>query len=100
MKAKRDYYKELSEIRDAICAEILNELKRIGKDFETLEEQENGHIDFFSYPVVNDKGIEQIKADGRVVLNGVTTTLQKVLANDTISIADIIGLLEDLRDFE
>lgn len=100
MATKRNYYKELSKLKNAVCLEILSELKRIGKDFETSEEEEKGEIEFFSYPVIERQNIETIKSDGRIILDKMTITFQKALDDETIAIADAIGLLEDLRDFK
>jgi len=99
MVKKRNYLTEISNIKDAVCGDILTELLRIGKNFNTSEEQQKGEIDFFNYPVINELGIEMIKSDGDIVFGTETISVQNAIDNDTISILDAIGLLEDLQNY-
>ena len=98
---KRNFQQELSDIQDDVIADLYSELKRVGRDFDAEEEDEKGELEFFSYAVKDDLDIEIIKADGSVILGGVSDediSMMSLIANSDISLFDTIGLLNDLRE--
>lgn len=99
--AKRNFNAELSDMQDDVISELETELKRVGRDFDAEEEQEKGELEFFSYLLINDLGIETIKADGSVIMQNIEpidVSLSSLINNGDISLLDALGLLNDLRD--
>jgi hypothetical protein len=104
MADRRDYQKEISDIADAVCTEIEIELKRIGKDFDSPFESDEGDIEFFQYPVIEEMDIEIVRANGMVKRDlsrdCEETSFRSLVSDDLITISDAIGFLNDLRDYE
>ena len=96
---KINYYEELSKLEDAVINEINDELQRIGRNFDT----ESG-IDFFSFEGPSNEGVsELIFADGMARIkfdNGDDISLQKCLSDATFLFADVISLLNSLREIK
>ncbi len=97
---KKNYFKIIRELESEIIDEIKEELNRLGRVFTS---QDNDALEFYNFDVVSELNLDKIQIDGEVVCyDGVghlfTTTFHSLLDNNDLNIADIISLLNELRE--
>jgi hypothetical protein len=111
MSEPKNYFKIVDSLESDVCAEINQELARIGhgfkrddeddeEDYDDDEGNQTQELDFFNLDVVSD--LKEITNNGKLIFddgNGstFTTSVKSMLENNNLNISDAITLLDELR---
>ncbi len=103
MKNSEQIKKQIADMESDLADALVENLNRIGRNFNTDDEDDYDTLEFFGYENTGNQGIRKINSNGTMTIfshnpNGEEFTIQTLIDDDIIPVYDAVVLLTQLEE--